>query len=84
MVFEWNGCKSKRQRTAAVSETKLLLSFGVPEGKFEARVGATHLTENFKDWARAIDPEGLYYAFIAVESCSRPTILARPMLSTKD
>ena len=83
-VFEWNDCKSKRRRIAPVSETRLLLSFGVPEGRFEACVETMRITEKFKDWARAIDPEGQYYAFIAVKSDSRPTFLAKPMLSTKD
>ena len=83
-VFEWNGCRSKRRRIAPVSERPLLLCFGVPEGKFQARIGATHLTENFKDWAQAIDPQGQYFAFLCVEGLTRPTILAKPMLSTKD
>ena len=82
--FEWNGSDSKRRRIAPVSGTRLLLSFGVPEGKFQARIGATHLNENFKEWAQAIDPRGHYFAFICVHSETRPTLVARPMLSTKD
>ena len=83
-VFEWNGFRSKRLPAAPVSETKLLLRFGVPEGKFQARIGATHLTETFEGWARAIDPQGQYFAFICVKSETVPTIVAKPMLSTKD
>ena len=84
VVFEWNGCRSKRLRTAApVAGTELSLSFGVPEGKFEVQIGATNVTEKFGNWARAIDPKGQHFAFLAVESDSRPTIVAKPMLSVK-
>ena len=82
-VFQWNDGRSKRQRTTPISESNVLLSFGVPENKFEARIGNTHLGEDFKEWAKAIDVEGQHFAFIAVESETRPRILAKPMLSTK-
>ena len=83
VVFEWNGAKTKRRRVAPICGKPMLLSFGVPEGKYGATIGAKQLTEKFKDWARAIDPEGLYYAFMIVENECRPTFLAKPMLSTK-
>lgn len=82
-VFQWNDGRSKRQGTTPISESNVLLSFGVPENKFEARIGNTHLGEDFKEWAKAIDVEGQHFAFIAVESETRPRILAKPMLSTK-
>ena len=82
-VFEWNGCKTKRRRVAPISGKSTLLSFGVPEGQYVATIGAKQFAEKFKDWARAIDPEGLYYVFMIVEGECRPTFLVKPMLSTK-
>ena len=83
-AFEWNDCRSKRRRIAPVSLSKLLLSFGVPENEFRARIGPIHLKEDFEGWPTAIDIQGQYFAFVCVESELRPTIVARPMLSTKD
>ena len=51
--------------------------------EFDGSGASAGAAEDALDWARAIDPEGLYYAFMIVENDCRPTFLAKPMLSTK-
>ena len=47
VVFEWNGCKTKRRRVAPISGKSALLSFGVPEGQYVATIGAKQFAEKF-------------------------------------
>ena len=63
--------------------TSLLLSFGVPQGRFEAQIGRAKLTENFEDWPLVIDVQAHHFAFMAIKSKTRPTTVASPMLSLK-
>ena len=82
-VFEANGSAKARRVPAPMDGTRLLLSFGVPQGRFEAQIGSMKLHETFEDWPLVIDAHAPHFAFLAVQSKSRPTIVALPMLSLK-
>ena len=83
-IFEANTSAKRRRLNEPIGGTSLLLSFGVPQGRFEAQIGHTKLNETFVDWPLVIDVNALHFAFLAVKSKSRPTIVASPMLSLKD
>ena len=82
-IFESNGSAKRRRLPEAVGGTNLLLSFGVPQGRFEAQIGSTKLIEKFDDWPLVIDVHAQHFAFLAIKSKSRPTLVASPMLSLK-
>ena len=83
-IFEANGSAKRRRLPEPIGgTTRLLVAFGVPEGRFEAQIGPTKLDENFDDWPLVIDVHAQHFAFLAIKSKSRPTLVASPMLSLK-
>ena len=74
----------RRQLPEPIDGTRLLLSFGVSQGRFQAQIGSTELAQDFEDWPAVVDVDAQYFAFLAVKSKSRPTIVVLPMLSFKN
>ena len=83
-IFEANGSAKRRRLREPIGGTSLLLSFGVPQGRFEAQVGPTKFAEDFENWAVVVDVNAQHFPFIAIKSKTNPTVIASPMLSLKN